>query len=156
MQNAANQYTLAANKVQAAPSYTARLSQTNSKSYYTVMDAGPVHPGDYANFLPATQDTEENLGTLATGGSVEMNLYSFTKTDPWTAGNPYTPGAITNSNGTLFEIVTVAGGTEIVEQTPHSTVPVPPSVLLLAPGFSAWSGSEERSVRTELHWPVDS
>ncbi len=128
--------------VSTVPGYTAQLSQTlatGAGSYVYKLDGnGTGYPGSYDNSL--TTDVESNLGALAnSGGSVAMYLYNF---------NINTSGAgtlvIDSGSNNIFEIITTANGTEIEEVQQPSSVPIPPSMLLLAPGLLGLIGLRRR------------
>jgi hypothetical protein len=146
MNNMATLYNTAADRIQSAPSYTAQVSQTNAHAYVQSMNGATAYVGTYGNFVPATTDVEGSLAPLAAGGSVAMYLYNFTSTDGWVSGGPTLAGSlVTNTDGTAFEILTVANGTEIVEGPAGSPVPVPPSMLLLGSGLLGLIGLRRKA-----------
>ncbi|MGD0660874.1 MAG: hypothetical protein ABSD38_22665 [Syntrophorhabdales bacterium] len=125
-------YGKASNQIQTSPLYTAELGQSNAESYVVKMNGGTTYPGQYGELL--TADAESNLGTLGSSGTVAMYLYNFNNNDGYAAPGTQA-GSIVSVNGDYFEIITTTGGTELAEVVPAATVPVPPSLLLLAPGL---------------------
>jgi hypothetical protein len=98
-----------------------------ASSYVALMNVGGSQPGTYGAYLTSGTG-ETSLATLASGGSVDVNLYAFAST---------TQGAgtlLTNTDGTIFDIRTLANGsTQIIETA--APVPIPPSMLLLGTGL---------------------
>jgi hypothetical protein len=140
------QYQTAANRVETTPLYTSGTAQTAAHSYITLMDGGTAlaYPGTYSNFF--TFDSEQSLSGLGSGGQVAMYLYNFNTAQGWTSTNPVNGALVTdsNNNGATFEVITTSSGTEVVEIPQVSSVPVPPSLLLLAPGLFGLIGLRRR------------
>jgi len=135
-----------ATKIQTSSPWINSLPQGNTKSYVTEMNggSGEVYQGTFSQFL--TTNVEANLGALATGGLVDLYLYNFTTSDGWVSGTPTAGSLDLNTNNTIFELQIGTNGVEI-EQVPQAPVPIPPSMLLLAPGLLGLVGLRRRSAR---------
>ena len=118
-----------------SPPTSVEAQQTNGNSYITLMDQGS--PGSYSQLFLG--DLESSLAALPSG-TITMVLYNVNSKD---AGAGTLGTTVTDTDGKTFEILTVAGGTEIVE-VGGSPVPLPPSMLLLAPGLLGLIGLRRR------------
>ncbi len=111
---------------------TAKYAKANGNGFYYLAENNGTVDGTYNSFVNG--GAESSLAALATtGGYVDFNLYGFSNSIATNAGT----GTLTdNSSGQALDIRTLVvngvGETEIVAQ---SAVPVPPSLLLLAPGL---------------------
>ncbi len=96
-----------------------------SPTYYNKMDLGGASAGTYDQLLFAGA-TESSLSSLATGGNVQMNVYGFKYNNST---------KVVSAQGELsgLTLETVVSGGHIVTEVNPATVPVPPSMLLLAP-----------------------
>jgi hypothetical protein len=107
---------------------------TGANGYYAKMDGGGSSVGTMSGFTtPTFTATEANLGS----GSVAFQLYNWTGNPP--ANNNGTDIASLNTvynSGTGTFTTTIAA--------PAAAVPVPPSVLLLAPGLLGLVGLRRR------------
>ncbi len=126
-------YTTPANQVS---SNTAKVAQSTVDSYWLSPNQGGNGWGSYAYYIPIGSG-EASLDPLADSLGVMMWLYAYNSTGPI--------GAFLNSAGYHFGLETVVvdgvGVTRIADAAP---VPVPPSLVLLAPGLLGLIGLRRR------------
>jgi hypothetical protein len=109
------------------------VSTGNSASYYAKMDGGGTSVGTMAGFTTPTYTvTEANLGN----GSVAFQLYNWVGSSATGAGTDIASLNTVYNSGTGTFSTTIAA--------PAAAVPVPPSVLLLAPGLLGLVGLRRR------------
>ena len=102
--------------------------KSNLSSYFSNMDNGGSTLGTFAGFIPAGNG-EQNLAALAQGGPGYVDQYLYYYSNPGTAAAGLQVADIrTFTNGTT-EILPV-----------NSTVPVPPSALLMGSGLISLLG----------------
>ena len=121
-----NQQNLYQGSLMSGSTITARVLQSNGNNYTAQMNFGGPVWGTYGQYLDTVGAAEARLTPLATGGYVDMSLYSF---DIFNGGLGM---LVTNADGTTFDIRTLANG--YTEINP-ATVPIPPSMLLLGTGL---------------------
>jgi len=117
---------------------TGVISQTDPNVNSFAQNVEGTTPGTYNGFLTNTTNalaTESRLTALGSGGTVSQNLYYFSN------GNVAQSGALVTSNGAL-QIITESNGSTELEG--GAVVPVPPSILLLAPGLLGLFGIRRR------------
>ncbi|HVN94936.1 MAG TPA: hypothetical protein VMT62_00755 [Syntrophorhabdaceae bacterium] len=104
---------------------TVYIPQSSANGYVSRFDASP---GTFGGFL-STGTGEASLSTMATLGYVDMNLYYFASGDNAGAGTK------------IATLRTMADGSTIINPT---ATPVPPGLLLLAPGLLGLIGLKRR------------
>lgn len=118
-------------------SSTSVLSQSNAQSYQSYMEAGGA--GAYVGFIVNGGNsflTESKLASVGSGSIVQyLDFFSNANIDQ--------TGALVKEGGNNIEILTNADGSTTLEEAP-ATVPVPPSLLLLAPGLLGMIGIRRR------------
>jgi hypothetical protein len=103
-------------------------SGTGINSYYYIMDSNGTSPGTFGNFSLETNG-EVSLATLASVGYVDQILYYYTSTG--------------STTGVVAAVIrTYANGDVVI-----NPVPVPPGLLLLAPGLLGLIGLRKRFTR---------
>ncbi len=115
---------------------TAVIAQSAAYSFQSVAES--AGPGSFAGFIVNGGNaflTESKLATLASG-SVVQYLYYFSN------GYADQTGTLVTDPGIPVEILTNANGSTTIEAP--ATVPVPPSLLLLAPGLLGLIGIRRR------------
>lgn len=131
-------YNTAGNQISGTQS--SKITESTTGSYWGAMDGGKAYLGSYGQFLYiGTGDSD--LSALASGGSVDFNLYAFNS-----SSTPGSNGTILNTSQTgAFTIRTaLVGGVGYSEIVPASTVPLPSAALLLAPGLLGLFGLRKR------------
>ena len=100
------------------------LNNPETYSYVDQMDAKGQTFGIFASFLTAAHGSEIGVST----GNNGQYLYGFTSI------NAAAPGVLALNIDTVINASGV-GETYVTGTNPESSVPVPPSLLLLAPGL---------------------
>jgi hypothetical protein len=105
-----------------------KSGSTANNSFYNLEEGGGSYDGTYGNNLGSGAEA-----VLTGTGSVIFNLYSFNNNEVF---NYLNGTLVNNSSGQAFEIETLdVGGVMESEIVAQSSVPIPPSMLLLAPGL---------------------
>lgn len=118
-------------------------NSSETTGYYTQMIANGDGAGSFAGFIPA-QTGESSLASLqgaAVGSYVEMALYQFTNVG--TGAIDIGPGTGTLV-GTVRVTLNSTGGADI-SVSAVSSVPIPPSVLLLGSGLLGLVGIRRKN-----------
>ena len=120
------------------------FAQSSPFSYQLAVEG--LSPGNYSGFLTSTNafDTEGKVSSLILGGANYQLLYGFLNSaNIPQAGTPIT--ATGAYNGDDIGIFTNANGSTTLEAiAPQAPVPIPPSLLLLAPGLLGLVGIRRR------------
>jgi len=120
-----------------------QIKQSATNSYWGIMDASV--PGSFSQFIGGGLG-ESGLASLATGGNVQESLYGYYE-GPGRGSNPITEGVLKMNNGQTLDVETFVNGSGqgeseiVVEGAP---VPIPPSLLLLAPGLFGLIGLRKK------------
>ena len=126
-----------------APGYTetAEVLKATVHSFWELAEQNGAAKGTYAFF---TSGAESSLASLASGGDVDFYLYGFKgATTLGTVGTLLTAGDPAPFDIRTYVNALGVGESEVVEGQ-VSGVPIPPSMLLFAPGLLGLIGLKRR------------